>query len=161
MTLHDVMMSRRSITWHQMSWQNVSAQSTKILPPKSPKITFFSTWRPWPMTLTVKLIRDIVKVNPSTKFWVRTSNGLAGRALTDGQTGPILYPPPLTREGKIHLFYVPVITLITHWKKFNITVSWAQEGDSAPKWKRGSTPKILAICEKHLLYRNGPYKAVC
>ncbi len=59
------------------------------------------------MTLTFELIRDIVKVNPSTKFRVRTLNGFAGRVLTDGQTdrwtdgqtGPILYPRPLTREG--------------------------------------------------------------
>ncbi len=55
------------------------------------------------MTLTFELIRDIVTVNPSTKFRVRMSNGSAVRALTDGQTdgltGPILYPRPLTREG--------------------------------------------------------------
>ncbi len=59
----------------------------------------------WPMTLTFELIWDIIKVNASTKFRVCTSNGSAVRALTDRQThthtqtGPILYPRPLTREG--------------------------------------------------------------
>ena len=57
----------------------------------------------WPMTLTFELIWDIVKVNPSTKFGIRTFNGSAGRALTDRQThtqtGPIPYPRSLTREG--------------------------------------------------------------
>ena len=38
------------------------------------------------MTLTFELIRDIVKVNPSTKFWVRASNGSARRVLTDKHT---------------------------------------------------------------------------
>ncbi len=40
----------------------------------------------WPMTLTFELIQDIVKVNPSTKFWVRIFNGSAGRALTNEHT---------------------------------------------------------------------------
>ncbi len=57
----------------------------------------------WPMTLTSELVRDMVKVNPSTKFWVRMFNGSVARALTDRhtdtQTGPILYPRPLMREG--------------------------------------------------------------
>ena len=39
----------------------------------------------WPMTLTFELVRDIVKVNPSAKFWVRTWNGSGVRALTDGR----------------------------------------------------------------------------
>ena len=55
------------------------------------------------MTLTFELIQDIVKVNACTKFWVRTSNGSAVRELIDAhthrQTGPILYPRPLTQEG--------------------------------------------------------------
>ncbi len=44
-------------------------------------------------------------------FWVRTSNGSVVRALTEGQTdkrtdrqtGPILYPRPLTQEGKMQM----------------------------------------------------------
>ena len=40
----------------------------------------------WPMTLTFELIRDIVKVNPSTKSGVCTFNGSAGKALTDEHT---------------------------------------------------------------------------
>ncbi len=67
----------------------------------------------WPMTF--ELIQDIGKVNPCTKSWVSASNGSIVRALTnrhthtqthrhtDAQTGPILYPLPLTREGKIPL----------------------------------------------------------
>ncbi len=57
------------------------------------------------MTLTFEPIRDIIKVNASTKFRVCMSNGSAVRALTNRQTdthtqtGPILYPGPLTREG--------------------------------------------------------------
>ena len=39
-----------------------------------------------PITLTFKLIRDIVKVNFSIKFWVCTFNGSAGRALIDTHT---------------------------------------------------------------------------
>ncbi len=64
----------------------------------------FFTWRPWPLTLTFELIRDIIKVNnPHTKFQVPMSNDLAGRVLNnwqmDTQIGPILYPRPLMREG--------------------------------------------------------------
>ena len=59
------------------------------------------------MTLTFELIRDIIMVNTCTKYWVRRSNGLDVRELTDAhththtdrQTGPILYPRPQTREG--------------------------------------------------------------
>ncbi len=38
------------------------------------------------MTLTFKLVRDIIKVILPAKFLVRTSNGSAVRALTDRQT---------------------------------------------------------------------------
>ncbi len=38
------------------------------------------------MTLTFELIRDIIKVNASTKFWVSASNASTVRALTDRQT---------------------------------------------------------------------------
>ncbi len=38
------------------------------------------------MTLTFKLIRDIIKANASNKFWVPTSNGSVVRALTDRHT---------------------------------------------------------------------------
>ena len=46
------------------------------------------TWRLMtrPMTLTFELIWDIIKVNPSTKFWVRTSNGSVVRVLNYRQT---------------------------------------------------------------------------
>ncbi len=55
----------------------------------------------WPMTLIFELVRYIIKVHTSTKFWFRTVNRSAVRALTDTQTGPIPYTRPLTREGKI------------------------------------------------------------
>ena len=38
------------------------------------------------MTLAFEPIRDIVNLNPYTKFWVNTSHGSVGRALTDTQT---------------------------------------------------------------------------
>ncbi len=38
------------------------------------------------MTLTLELIRDIAKVDLSTKFWVRTSHDSPVRALTNRQT---------------------------------------------------------------------------
>ena len=40
----------------------------------------------WPLTLTIKVMQDIIKVNPCTKFGDHTSNGSAVRALTDRQT---------------------------------------------------------------------------
>ncbi len=40
----------------------------------------------WPMTLTFELIRDIIMVHTSTKFWVCTSNSSPMRALTDTHT---------------------------------------------------------------------------
>ncbi len=41
----------------------------------------------WPMTLTVKLVRDFIKVNPCTNFGTNMSNCLAVRLLTNWQTG--------------------------------------------------------------------------
>ena len=40
----------------------------------------------WPMSLTLELIRDIVNVDLSKKFWVRMSHGSPVRALTNRQT---------------------------------------------------------------------------
>ena len=40
----------------------------------------------WPITLTFALVRDIIKVNPCTKFRGHTMNGSAVRALTDRHT---------------------------------------------------------------------------
>ena len=65
----------------------------------------------WPMTLTIILGLDFVKVN-ACNFHAHPSNSLALRALTNWQTdgktvrrkdrntGPILLPRPLTREVK-------------------------------------------------------------
>ncbi len=52
------------------------------------------------MTLTFKLIRDIIKVNPSTKFWVRMSNSSTVRALTDRHSHGRDRFHTLTRKGK-------------------------------------------------------------
>ena len=40
----------------------------------------------WPMTLIFKLIQEVMKVKPCTKFRDHRSNGSAGRVLTEGQT---------------------------------------------------------------------------
>ncbi len=40
----------------------------------------------WSMTLTFELIREMVEIHLSTKFWVRISNGSDVRVLTDTQT---------------------------------------------------------------------------
>ncbi len=103
-------MAGRHVTSYDITaWYHVTsyAMVMNLYRPTHQKVkkSCFSTWRPWPMTLTLELIRDIIKVHPSTKFKVCMSNGSAGRALTDrhtdAQTGPILYPRPLTREGII------------------------------------------------------------
>ena len=99
---HDVRLWRHMMPYNMTKWNCEPSQPTwksenNVFQPSDLDI--------WPMTLTFELIRDIVKVNPSTKFWVCTSNGSARRVLTDKHThrctGPILYPRPLTREGKI------------------------------------------------------------
>ncbi len=56
------------------------------------------------MTLTFELIRDIIKVNASTKFRVCMSNGSAVRAFTDTHThtdGTDFIPSTATQEGKM------------------------------------------------------------
>ena len=70
---------------------------------KKSKISFFNM----ALTLTFKLIQDLIKVNVPTNFQVGMSNRSTVRALnnrqtdrhTDRHTGPILYPWPLTPEG--------------------------------------------------------------
>ena len=61
------------------------------------------------MTLTFKLIRDMVKVHVCTKFWVRTSIGSVVRALTDGQTDKLTdgidFIPSTADAGGNDLFY--------------------------------------------------------
>ncbi len=53
------------------------------------KLDFFSLflpWRPWPMTLTFKLVWDMMEIDVRANLHVRRSNGLASRAQTDGHT---------------------------------------------------------------------------
>ncbi len=62
----------------------------------------------WPMTLTIKLAREVIKVHLCTKFGDHTSNTSAVRAHTAGHTptpthtptqpAPSLQPRPLTQE---------------------------------------------------------------
>ncbi len=119
----------------------------------------------WPMTLTFELIRDIIKVNASTKFRVCMSNGSAMRALTDRQThthtqtGPILYPRPLTREGiNLNPRNVELVNLKDYWgtglcyywffalwsSSKNVTIAWfvgltsSNSVQTFPKWNTGN-----------------------
>ena len=78
----DVVAWRHVTLWsHGMTSDDVMTEYTKKL-----RKSRFSIWWPWPLALTFKLIRDIIKVNASTKFWVSTSNGSAVSALTYRQT---------------------------------------------------------------------------
>ena len=75
-------MTCREVTWRHRTWQSVPVQAN----PSENHVFQRSNLDLWPMTLTFQLIRDMVKVNLSTKFWVRMSNGSAGRALTNRHT---------------------------------------------------------------------------
>ena len=46
----------------------------------------FSKWRPRPLTLSFKLLRDVIKGNVHIEFRVHIPNGSAVRVLTDRQT---------------------------------------------------------------------------
>ncbi len=70
-----------SVTWHIMSKQSELHTNFHLL--YASKITFF--W-PWPLTLSITLVQDIVQIHPSNNFCVRMSNGLAVRASTDRRT---------------------------------------------------------------------------
>ncbi len=74
--------SQRYSTWHHIIWPREPAQinlsENHAFQPSNLDL--------WPTTLTFELIRDIVKVNPSTKSGVCTFNGSAGKALTDEHT---------------------------------------------------------------------------
>ncbi len=96
----DVMTPYHDITWRHdvvlwchnvMLWRHMTSGVMKnwpcvIHPAETSKITFFQPGDLdlWPMTF--ELIRDIVKVNASTKFRVCMSNGSAVRALTNRHT---------------------------------------------------------------------------
>ncbi len=82
----DVVTSRDIVTsWHDVRWRLVMTECTKIWPIRNFGNHVFQPGDLdlWPMTLTFELIRDIMKVNVSTTFWVSMSNGSAVRALTD------------------------------------------------------------------------------
>ncbi len=83
-TLHTIVWrSHHDVTaWHHVTSYVMTVSLHGPSNQKCRKIT----WRPWPLTLTFELVQDIIKVHTSTKFWVRTSNRSAVRALTDGQT---------------------------------------------------------------------------
>ncbi len=106
----DVKTSRRDVTTSHcdvilchLSRQNGSVEFTQVTPLGSPKITFFKMatltfdlW-PWPSNST-----EIWQAMFTPNFRsVRQTVQTGERQWTDTQTGPILYPRPLTREGKI------------------------------------------------------------
>ena len=75
--LHNVIYVMLWCQWRHIRMpHNVMINSNK----KTPEITFFDLMT---LTLTIKLVWDIIKVNPSTKFHDPTPNGSAMRALTD------------------------------------------------------------------------------
>ncbi len=89
----DIMLWRHVTPWrHAVTSHNVLCHNKKALSNlhrthhKNVLKSRFLKWRPWPMTLTFKLVRDFVKVNISTKFCVRNSNGTAVRVLTNWRT---------------------------------------------------------------------------
>ena len=71
---------------HTCTW-NLNAIYHTETQAKSLKITFqLDDLDLWPMTLTFKLVQDVIKINPCTKFQDSTPNGSTVRALTDRQT---------------------------------------------------------------------------
>ena len=117
----DVKWSHDATLWCH-TWQSEPAQVNLSENPKN-RVFQPSDLDLWPLTLTFKLIRDIVKVNPSIKFWVRTFNGSARRALTDThtQTGPIPYPRPLTQ---LREWWVNVRSISALMNSANPPKSW-------------------------------------
>ncbi len=87
-TSHDFMTSRHDVTWRLMSWQKGFVQSSIWSHHKNIRKSCFlnGDLDLWPMTLTLKLIRDFVKVNLSTKFGIRKSNGSVVSVLTNWGT---------------------------------------------------------------------------
>ena len=73
------------------------------------KIQFFQTHdlELWPTTLTIKLIQDIVKVHPCTKYWFCRSNCSVVRVLTDTHTHSITLTASLRRE--VIMLYSPIL----------------------------------------------------
>ena len=72
----------KDVKWWQ---EDKKIRNDKVNLYRSTRLKFwkprFSTWRPWPFTLTIELIQDVIKLNPYTKFLVPSSNGSAVRAL--------------------------------------------------------------------------------
>ncbi len=85
MLFRDIMTPHHAVTWHMTWWQSESAP---VNPSETLKITFFQAGSLdlWPMN------------NPHIKFYVLTTYSLTVTALTNRQTGPILYPLLLARE---------------------------------------------------------------
>ena len=83
---------RTYVTWPHdiMSWHHTIGDrfGISLLKSESPGNNVFEPGdlNLWPMTLTIELVWDVMKVNPCAKFHDRTPNGLAVKALTDRQT---------------------------------------------------------------------------
>ena len=96
MPWHDVT-SRRDMMWrHAVTWRDVTPHQMAIvigimwIKPEKPdskhKNNVFSTWRPWPLSLTIELGREVIKVSVNTKFRDPRSNSSAVRVFTNWQT---------------------------------------------------------------------------
>ncbi len=108
MTSHcDVMTSRRDTTCHDMTWHVMTKWSAQVNRSETPE-SYFSTWRPWPLTYDLdpqtrsRYCQDTPSYQLSRPYVERISRESVNRRTDtqmDRQTGPILYPRPLTREG--------------------------------------------------------------
>ncbi len=75
MTSHDVM-----ISYYRLRFVYLITEIRK------PWKSQFLTWWPWPLTLTIKLIWEVIKVNPYTKFCDCMLIGSAVRVFTNWHT---------------------------------------------------------------------------
>ena len=72
------------VTWCHISCQHESTWVTSF---KTHKVSHFSTWRLWPMTLTIKgdLDNIIIQIHPCAKCLLCMSSGSIVRVLNDRQ----------------------------------------------------------------------------
>ena len=83
MTSHGVLMSLHSLRFGTCQLKSEKPKSNVFWPDDLDL---------WPMTLTIKLVRDIIKVNPCTKSRDHTSIGSPMRAFTRTHTHPQMAP---------------------------------------------------------------------
>ncbi len=118
-----------------------------------------------PTTLTFKVIRDTIKVNVSTKFWVCTSNGSAVRAFKETKAGPIPYSIIEMKvkvlikylksswPNKLHSFIFTMLSIFTGLYKWNWDWSTVEQGYPLKDTK--TFKKVMAVhmfLETHISY---------